>query len=332
MKSSMLLAGLALLVSTLGARPVSAENLEKVTAVIPDNSVFILNWNGANDAGVFKKHGIDLTVDARPFAGFLAAIPSKQTMATTYSGIDAVLKMNEGVGLAIIGGGLTAIQDIFVPKDSPIKTVADLKGKKFGTWSTGAGAFKAARAAIIDAAGVDVMKDAKIVQLAPPALFKLLERGEVDAMINISSFTVAAAAQPDKYRSIFSVDDYWKKKTGYPIVWSAPLVAWKSWVDENPTRAKNYAAAVQESFRWLRQPENFESAVKKYGTQAGVNTPAAISVYKKWLSENRIFLARWDQKVVDAQWQFLEMAKSHGVIPAVPDKATHAMLIESPKS
>jgi ABC-type nitrate/sulfonate/bicarbonate transport system substrate-binding protein len=151
-------------------------------------------------------------------------------------------------------------------------------------------------------------------------------------MINISSFSVAAASQPDKFRSLFSPNDYWKKKTGYPLVWSAPLVAWKSWVNENPTRAKNYAAAVQESFRWLRQPENFDAAIKKYGTQAGVTTPAATAVYKKWLAEKRIFLARWDQKVIDAQWQFLEMAKQHGVIPAVPDKATHALVLDGAKS
>jgi len=207
-----------------------------------------------------------------------------------------------------------------VPKDSPIETVADLRGKRLGVWSTGAGAFKAARAAIIDATGLDVVKDTKISQLAPPALFKLLEKGDVDAMINISSLTVQAAAQPDKFRSVFS-----------PVVWAAPLVAWKSWVNENPARAKNYAAAVEASFRWLRKPENFDVAVKKYGTLAGVTTPATIAVYKKWLGEKRIFLDQWDQKVVDAQWQFLEMAQHHNVPPAVPDKNAHALLITEPK-
>jgi ABC-type nitrate/sulfonate/bicarbonate transport system substrate-binding protein len=332
MKCKSLLAYLALLTCSIAAAPVVAQTLQKVTAVIPQNSVFVLNWNGAKDAGIFSKHDIDLTVDARPFAGFLAGIPSKEAMSTTYSGIDAILKMNEGLDLAIIGGGLTVFQEIYVPKNSPIKTVADLRGKQFGVWSTGAGAFKAARAAIIDAAGLDLMKDTKIVQLAPPALFKLLEKGDVDAMLNISSFTIVAASQPDKYRSIFAPNEYWKKKTGYPIVWSAPLVAWKSWVNENPTRARNYAAAVQESFRWLRKPENFDAAVKKYGTLAGVTAPAAISVYKKWLGEKKIFLAHWDQKVVDAQWQFLEMAKSHGVLPAVPDKKSHALILEGAKS
>lgn len=332
MTSKLLLACITVLIPVVASAPAAAQTLEKVTAVIPQNSVFVLNWNGAKDAGVFAKHGIDLTVDARPFAGFLSAIPSKQALATTYSGIDAISKMNEGLDLAIIGGGLTVIQEVFVPKDSPIKSIADLRGKRLGVWSTGAGAYKAARAAIMDAAGLDVEKDTKIVQLAPPALFKLLQRGDVDAMINISSFTVQAASEPDKFRSIFSVNEYWKKKTGYPVVWAAPLVAWKSWIDENPGRAKNYAAAVEDSFRWLRKPENLDMAVKKYGTLAGVTTPAAVAVYKRWLGEKLVFLADWDQKAVEAQWEFLEMAHRHGVLPAVPDKKTHALLIEAPKS
>lgn len=325
------LACLAFLLPVLAGAHAPAQTLEKVKVVIPQNSVFILNWMGARDAGVFRRHGIDLEIDARPFAGFLAALPAKECLAATYSGIDAVSKMNEGLDWVIIGGGLTAIQDVFVRKDSPIKTVSDLKGKRLGVWSTGAGAFKAARAAVMDAAGIDLLKDTQVVQLEPPALFKLLENGSIDAMVNISSFTIEAASQPDKFRSLFSPNDYWKKKTGYPIVWAAPLVAWKSWVDEDPVRAKNFADAVEESFRWLRQPQNFDAAVKKYGTLAGVTTPAAIATYKQWLSQKRIFLAHWDQKVIDAQWQFLDVAKQHGVLDKVPAKDKHALILENPK-
>src|SRR5262249_55423669 len=126
------LACLALLTFVLVAAPAMAQTLDKVKVVIPENSVFVLNWMGARDAGIFRRHGIDLEVDTRPFAGFLAALPAKQCMVATYSGIDAVLKMNQGFDLAVIGGGLTVIQDIFVPKESPIKSVGDLRGKRLG--------------------------------------------------------------------------------------------------------------------------------------------------------------------------------------------------------
>ncbi|HEU0154928.1 MAG TPA: ABC transporter substrate-binding protein [Stellaceae bacterium] len=325
-RRSILLAGLAL-PAAAGLRATAAP-LQKVKVVIPENSVFVLSWLGAKDAGVFTKHGIDLEVDVRPFAGFLAGLPSKECMAATYSGIDAIEKINQGVDWAIIGGGLTLMEDVIVRKDSPFQKVGDLRGKKFGTFSTGAGSFKAARAAIIDAEGFDIAKDAKLVQLAAPALLKLLANGTVDAMINISSFTIRAAAQPDKFRTIFVPNEYWKKKTGYPIVWTAPLVAWRSWVEQDRERASNLAAATAESFRWLRMPANLDAAVKAHGTLAGVTDPATINTYKEWLAAKRMFMTRWDKKAVDAQWQFLEMAKTRGVLDKVPDEHKYALLVE----
>ena len=327
MKRKSVLACLALLTSVVSGAPAMAQALEKVKVVIPQNSVFILNWMGARDAGVFKKHGIDLDVDPRPFAGYLAAMPAKQGVAATYSGLEAISKINQGLDWAVIGGGLTVIQDIYVRKDSPFKTVNDLRGKRVGVWSTGAGAYKAARAAVLESSGLDLAKDTQFSQLEAPALFKLLEKGSIDAMINISSFTIKAESEPDKFRSIFSPNEYWKKKTGYPIVWSAPLVAWKSWIDENPTRAKNFAAATEDSFRWLRDPANLDAAVKKYGELAGVSDPATVATYKRLFAEKRIFLAEWNQKVVNSQWQFLELAKKYGILDKVPDEKTHGLVL-----
>ena len=303
--------------------------LQKVKVVIPANSVFVLNWMGGKDAGIFSRHGIDLDVDARPFAGFLAGLPSKQCMAVTYSGIDAIQKINEGLDWVIIGGGLTVVQDVLVLKDSPIKTPSELRGKKFGTFSTGAGSFKSVRAALIDAFKLDVVKDTDLQQVAGPALTKLLERGDIDAMMNISSLNLAAEAQTDKFRVLFSPNDYWKMKTGYPIVWAAPLVAWKSWVNEDQNRAKNFATAAMESFKWLEQPENLETAVKNHGALAGVTKPEDVAEYKDWLQHKDMFMTEWDRKAVDAQWKFLEVAQRTGIIGKVPPENEYALFVAS---
>jgi ABC-type nitrate/sulfonate/bicarbonate transport system substrate-binding protein len=331
-RRSLLLAGLGCLTAaTVGTRMTAraAPALQKVKVVIPQSSVFVLNYYGGKDAGVFEKHGIDLEIDARPFAGFLAGLPSKQCMSVTYSGIDAIQKINEGLDWAIIGGGLTVVQDILVLKDSPFKTVDDLRGKKFGTFSTGAGSFKAARAAMIDAFKLDVVKDTQLQQVAGPALNKLLERGQLDAMVNISSLSIAAESQPDKFRVLFSPNDYWRQKTGYPIVWAAPIVAWKSWVDQDQTRAKNFAEATEESFRWLRDPQNLDTVVKNHGELAGVTNPADVAEYKKWLEAKRMFLTRWDRKAVGAQWKFLEVCQQTGVISKVPAEDKYALFVEN---
>lgn len=328
MKKSVFLTCFALLVAAVVSAPVMAQSLKKIKIVIPRNSAFVLNYFGARDAGIYRKHGIDLEIDARPFKGYAASLPAKETMVTTYMGTAAIARINQGLDWVIIGGGLTVMQEVFVLKDSPFKSIADMRGKKFASWSTGAGAFKATRAVIMDGFGFDVLKDTEFVQAAAPALIKLLERGDVDSMFNISSLTIAAAAQPNKYRSIFAPNDYWKKKTGQPIAWSAPIVAWRSWVDEDRDRAKHFVAATHESFKWLRNPKNLDAAVKKYGRLAAVKNQAQANVYKKWLKNKRVFLARWDQEVIDAQWQFLEMAVKRGALKKVPSKAKHALILE----
>jgi ABC-type nitrate/sulfonate/bicarbonate transport system substrate-binding protein len=322
-----LLGGLgAVTVAAAGTRITAdaAPTLQPVKIVIPQESVFVLNYMGAKDAGIFAKHGIDLQADARPFAGFLAGLPSRQCLADTYSGIDAIQKINEGLDWVILGPGLTVVQDVLVRKDAPFKTPADLRGKKFGVFSTGAGSFKCARAAMIEAFKIDLVKDTNLQQVAGPALTKLLDDGQVDAMINISSLNIAAEAQPDKFRVLFSPNDYWKQQTGYPITWAAPLVAWRSWVDEDQARAKNFAAAVEDSFRWLENPQNLETAVKNHGALAAVTKPEDVAEYKIWLQSKDMFMTDWTSKAVDAEWKFLEVCQKTGIIDKVPDQAKYA--------
>jgi NitT/TauT family transport system substrate-binding protein len=330
-RRSLLLAGLGSLTAAAGT-PLTARAapaLQKIKIVIPQQSVFVLTYLGGKDAGVFAKYGIDLDVDARPFAGFLAGLPSKQCFAVTYSGIDAIDKINEGLDWVIIGGGLTVVEEVLVLKNSPLKTVADLRGKRFGTFSTGAGAFKCVRAALIDEYKIDVVKDTKLQQVAGPALTKLLEDGQLDAMMNISSLSMAAQAQTDKFRVLFSPNDYWKQKTGYPIVWTAPIVAWRSWVNDDERRARNFANAMTESFRWLKNPKNLETAVKNHGALAGVTKPDDVAEYEDWLQHKDMFMTDWSRKAVDAQWKFLQVCKRAGIIGKVPPESKYALFVQS---
>jgi ABC-type nitrate/sulfonate/bicarbonate transport system substrate-binding protein len=225
----------------------------------------------------------------------------------------------------MIGGGLTNMQDVWVRKDSPIKKMTDLKGKKFGIFSRGAGASKSLQVLLMDAFNLDLNKDTQLIEVAAPALTALLDKGEVDAMFNLSSLSIAAASQPEKYRMLFSPDDYWKEKTGQPLLWSGPTMAWRDWVDEDRQRAKNLVAALHESWQWLRQ--NSDKTIEKYGKLAGVQNAAEAATLKKMLQEGRIFLERWDDKVVDAQWKFLELAKQTGIIKAVPAKDKYALVL-----
>ena len=327
MKKSILFACLCWVVSVFVTTPVTSAALKKVKITASRNSILMLYSYGPRDAGIFKKHGIDLIIDNRPFKGHMAGLPAKEVPCTTYAGTAAIARINKGLDWVIVGGGLTVMQEVFVLKSSPFKTIEDLKGKKFASWSTGAGAFKAMRATVIDGYGFDVLKDTKFVQAAPPALLKLLDRGQVDSMFNISSLTIAAAAQPDKYRSIYAPNDYWRKKTGQPIIWSAPLVCWRSWVNEDKARAAAFVRAFTEAFKWLRVPANLDKAIAKYGKLAAVKNKAQADVYKKWLTNRRMLIVDWNKETRDKQWEFLHMAAKHGVLGKVPSKEKHGLIL-----
>jgi ABC-type nitrate/sulfonate/bicarbonate transport system substrate-binding protein len=303
----------------------AASDLKTVKITTPRGSVFILSYFAARDAGIFSKHGIDLQVDPRPFAGFMASLPSRETLVGTPAGLPAIEQMNQGRDLVVIGGGLTVMQNVFVRKDSPFRKITDLRGKRFGVYSTGGAATKALIALVVDGSGMDLRKETEFLEIAPPALMALLEKGEVAAMFNLSSLTISAATQPEKFRMIFSPDAYWKEKTGSTLVWSGPTVAWRDWIEENRERAKNFVAAEHESWEWLRQ--NSDEAVAKYGKLASINTPAEAEALKKMLKEGGVFLSKWDSQIIDAQWKFLELAKKVGILDKVPPKEKHAMVL-----
>lgn len=327
MKKATVLTLFSLYLAILVSAPVMAQTLKKVKVVIPRNSVLVLSYFAGRDAGIWRKRGIDLDIDARPFRDFVPSLPAKEVFVATYPGLTAIARINEGLDWVVVGGGLTMMPEVFVRKDSPFKTITDLRGKKFGIWSRHASAFPAIRAVIIDGHEMDFLKDTEVKLAAPPALFKLLERGDVDSMVNISSLTISAASQPDKYRSIFVPNDYWKNKTGNPIGWATPIIAWRSWVNEDPERAKNHVEATMESFRWLRKGKNLDAAVKKYGKLAAVKNKAQAETYKSWLKQGKFFLARWDQEVINSQWEFLEMAKKRGVLTKIPSKKKHGLIL-----
>tara|TARA_Y100001936_G_scaffold245140_1_gene286640 strand:- start:2388 stop:3374 length:987 start_codon:yes stop_codon:yes gene_type:complete len=328
MKHSILFACLCWVVSVFVTTAVDAGKLKKVKITAARNSILMLYSYGPKDAGIFKKHGIDLEIDNRPFKGHMAGLPAGEVPCTTYAGTAAIARINKGLEWVIVGGGLTVMQEVFVLKSSPFKTITDLKGKKFASWSTGAGAFKAMRATVIDGYGFDVLKDTEFVQAAPPALLKMLDRGQIDSMFNISSLTIAAAAQPEKYRSVYAPNDYWKKKTGQAILWSAPLVCWKKWVDADRARATAFVKAFTEGYKWLRKPENLRKAVKKYGKLAAVKNEAQAKTYESWLKQGKMLITDWDEETRDKQWQFLHMAKKHGILKKIPPKEKYGLILK----
>jgi ABC-type nitrate/sulfonate/bicarbonate transport system substrate-binding protein len=317
-----LIAGLACAAVAMVGTARAADLIPVEVHITRDSPTFLMT-QAAAEAGIYKKHGIDLQVKDVGYAALLAELPAHAVgMSITYPGMPAVSLMNKGRDLVALHGVFGLQNSLIVKKDAPFKTVADLKGKKIGVFSLGSSAFAVYQTLALEMFGVNLKTDVQSIEAPPPVLRSLLDKGEIDGMMTLSG-QGAAALGTGNYRILFDAQADWIKKTGEPLVWSSLVVAWRDWIDQDRNRAKNLIAAVEESELWCIA--NADMLVDKYPQQLDTQTPEAAKVMKDWLKNGQIFVPEWNQKLIDSQWNFLTLAKEKGVLDAVPDKATHAM-------
>ena len=132
MKTSIRLAAFGLAMA-LAIGPVQAA--DKLTVLLdwfynPDHAPLVI----AKEGGFFEKHGLDVEMiapaDASAPPRLVAA--GQADIAVTYQP-DLMLQVKEGLPLTRIGTLIeTPLNALIALKDGPIKTLADLKGKKIG--------------------------------------------------------------------------------------------------------------------------------------------------------------------------------------------------------
>jgi NitT/TauT family transport system substrate-binding protein len=135
----------------------------------------------AKEAGFFDEEGLDVRlVEFTNSADGLAAIRSGKLDIGSFSTTAPLLHIAKGADLRILGGVMGEDAAIAVAKDSPIASLAGLKGKKVATvrLATGDAVLRGALAK----AGIDFHKDLEIIELkSPPAVLEAIKTGKVDA-------------------------------------------------------------------------------------------------------------------------------------------------------
>ena len=106
------------------------------------------------------------------------------------------------------------------------------------------------------------------------------------------------------------------------------MVCWKKWVDADRARATAFVKAFTEGYKWLRKPENLKKAVKKYGKLAAVKNEAQAKTYESWLKQGKMLITDWNEETRDKQWQFLHMAKKHGILKKIPPKEKYGLILK----
>jgi len=301
----------------------SQEGLTDLSVTTPEGNLNIMHFLHSTDENIWRDQGINLQAEVTSFGRWANALTSGQQDVGTLELNSMATLVKEGEDLVHFGPNLTQLNSIFVPPDSDIESVEDLRGARLGlpTWSSGTATY--IQAMVYDQFGFDIREETDNVETDPPSLWELMtEQNEFDAMIQFTGFTVKGLANPDLVRPVFNAWEFWEEQTGYPAL-ITPWTTTRDWLENNWDVAASILDAwgnAQTSFQ-----DNAEQVVSQYGRLAGLTDKADRQQIVELANQEALThpVEEFDADLIDSQWQLLEAMAEVGSIPEVPPREDH---------
>ena len=268
--------------------------------------------------GKIKSDMIDVTATPLQIPALIQA-----TAARTYDVIETAAMAipparARGLDLLIMGAGLRYHKSgegaaIWVKADSPIKSVADLKGKSLAVYSLGSAGITLVRIALHDVYGLNVsLKDGDLsfVEMPAPAMPAALSTGKVDAatLIHAQAFK---AMQTGEFRPIAQTAQDLLSQFKVRMV-SAVLAGYGDKLREKPEIYREFQRVLLASMEYaqIHPDEVFPAVGKEFNID-----PEFFKVWFSRFSEFPVVLSDQDVKAIDLLW---EKAKELDMLKAYP--------------
>lgn len=256
--------------------------------------------------GKVKSDKIDVQATGLQISALIQA-----TSARTYDVIEtaamAIPRAREhGLDLLIMGPGLRYHASgegagIWVKKDSPIRSVADLKGKKLAVYSLGSAGITLVRIALHDVYGMNVSLkggDIDFVEMPAPAMPAALATGKVDAATLIHA-QAYKAMQNGEFRPIAQTAQDLNEKLHLRMV-SAVLAGYADKLKAKPEIYREFQRLLYESMQYAKaHPDEVFPAV---GKQFNID-PQFFNVWFNKFSDFPVVLSDQDVKAIALLWQ-----------------------------
>ena len=215
---------------------------------------------------VLKNYGKAYTLDMT----FTRGTPEAATLLASGQADLATLSFSvfaTAIAKNAVAGGLTIISDnyqdghpgnasntFFVLKDSPIQSVADLKGKKVGINAFGSAVDLALRV-VLKKNKLDPRRDVEIVEIAFPNMASAIREKRVDAGVLVIPFLPAEAPKGD-LRGLFNGGDAFGPSS---VIFQ---VATNNFLKNNEAAVRAFLADYVQGLEWYYNPANREKAIE----------------------------------------------------------------------
>ncbi len=185
----------------------------------------------------------------------------------------------DGLPVKIVLATQIAEAQIVVPAGSPIKSIADLKGKKIGMSPPGSSTHAIVSSILEGNHGLKAA-DYNVVPGNEGRLAQFLQQNEVDAA-SIRSVTIAQMSQDIKLVHLASVVDEWKKLTknsAAPIL--AVSIVHSDYVAQNPEAVAKFIAATRKALEF--GSKNKDKVAELLEKAANMKPAAAKAYASQW--------------------------------------------------
>lgn len=221
----------------------------------------------------------------------------------------------DGVPVKIVLATQIAEAQIVVPAGSPVKSIADLKGKKIGMSPPGS-ATHAIVSSVLEINYGLKPTDYSVVPGNEGRLAQFLQQKEVDAA-SIRSVTIAQMSDDIKMVNIASVVDEWKKLTksnAAPIL--AVTIVHSDYVAKNPEAVAKFIAATRKA---LDYGSKNKDRVAELLQKAANMKPADAKAYaSQW---DGAYMASFEAGDVASLKRMHEIRKAAGATKSDPPEA-----------
>lgn len=297
----------------------SDKELTELSAIEPEGAITIPKYLYGKDQDAWEQNGINLNLEVAAFGKFSRQLVDGLSDIAGHSIMYAIQYMEKGEEpMTSIGQQLNFYNQILTKADSGINDVQALEDVHLGVPFKDSQTTRVVRAMLLDEYDFDILNDPKEVSSSPPpALWNLLNDGELDATLQFSGFTLAAAARDDM-TTVFDPFAYWKDRTGQPPS-VADFVVKESWLENNPQVALDYLNSWWDATEIFR--ENTQEAVQQYGRLGGVSSEAEQEVVKQWANDNIIAPAErgYSQELADSTDELMKLLSKYDLLEGVPD-------------
>lgn len=236
---------LALVAAVPAAQAAEAEKLTLCFSSIAATS--ITTWV-PYEAGIFKKHGLDVRIIYVAGAQAITTLVSGDTQIVQGSGAAAALSRLSGSDLTVIGTTINVIPMSLVTTPD-ITTAQDLKGKTYGVSRFGSLTDLGLKRAVAEL-GLDPEKDIKMIQTGGvPENLLFMQQGVIKGAL-ISSPTLEKAKELG-YREFMNLANL---KYRYP---GTALVTSDSFIRSRPQTVNRFLKATLEGIKYAKTNPDF---------------------------------------------------------------------------